>query len=87
MCSYITMEELEHALKKYNMGDAKTIKEIIAEVDTDNVCIFLPFFIYKHCYLLSRLQKLWYAAICYLYNYVLEHRSLLTHNNQDCDQL
>ncbi|GAY39210.1 hypothetical protein CUMW_042620 [Citrus unshiu] len=33
---YITMEELEHALKKYNMGDAKTIKEIIAEVDIDN---------------------------------------------------
>ncbi|KAG2680999.1 hypothetical protein I3760_11G124400 [Carya illinoinensis] len=33
---YITMEELEHALKKYNMGDGKTIKEIIAEVDTDN---------------------------------------------------
>lgn len=31
------MEELEHALKEYNMGDAKTIKEIIAEVDTDNV--------------------------------------------------
>ncbi|XP_073302772.1 calcium-dependent protein kinase 1-like isoform X1 [Primulina huaijiensis] len=33
---YITMEELEHALKEYNMGDAKTIKEILAEVDTDN---------------------------------------------------
>nr|POF05492.1 calcium-dependent protein kinase 1 [Quercus suber] len=33
---YITMEELESALKKYNMGDEKTIKEIIAEVDTDN---------------------------------------------------
>ncbi|KAK1269790.1 Calcium-dependent protein kinase 3 [Acorus gramineus] len=33
---YITMEELEQALKKYNMGDEKTIKEIIAEVDTDN---------------------------------------------------
>ncbi|ESW30539.1 hypothetical protein PHAVU_002G161200 [Phaseolus vulgaris] len=32
---YITMEELESALKKYNMGDEK-IKEIIAEVDTDN---------------------------------------------------
>ncbi|KAK6947864.1 Protein kinase domain [Dillenia turbinata] len=32
----ITMEELEHALKKYNMGDEKTIKEIIAEVDTDH---------------------------------------------------
>lgn len=38
---YITMEELEHALKKYNMGDAKTIKEIIAEVDTDNVRFLL----------------------------------------------
>lgn len=33
---YITMEELEHALKNYNMGDQKTIREIIAEVDTDN---------------------------------------------------
>lgn len=33
---YITMEELEHALKEYNMGDKKTIKEIIAEVDTDH---------------------------------------------------
>ncbi|KAK7406078.1 hypothetical protein VNO78_07695 [Psophocarpus tetragonolobus] len=33
---YITMEELESALKKYNMGDDKTIKEIITEVDTDN---------------------------------------------------
>lgn len=38
--SYITMEELEHALKKYNMGDEKTIKEIIAEVDTDRVCFY-----------------------------------------------
>ncbi|KAI5595186.1 hypothetical protein BDE02_03G121200 [Populus trichocarpa] len=33
---YITMEELEQALVKYNMGDTKTIKEIIAEVDTDH---------------------------------------------------
>ncbi|GLU05881.1 hypothetical protein SLE2022_229560 [Rubroshorea leprosula] len=32
---YITREELEHGLKEYNMGDEKTIKEIIAEVDTD----------------------------------------------------
>lgn len=31
------MEELEQALKKYNMGDEQTIKEIIAEVDTDLV--------------------------------------------------
>ncbi|CAK9141956.1 unnamed protein product [Ilex paraguariensis] len=33
---HITMDELEHALKNYNMGDEKTIKEIIAEVDTDH---------------------------------------------------
>lgn len=33
---YITMDELGEALKKYNMGDQQTIKEIIAEVDTDN---------------------------------------------------
>ncbi|XP_058222485.1 calcium-dependent protein kinase 1 isoform X1 [Rhododendron vialii] len=33
---YITMEELEQALKKYNMGGESTIKEIIAEVDTDH---------------------------------------------------
>lgn len=40
------MEELEQALKKYNMGDEKTIKEIIAEVDTDNVCSSLSISIY-----------------------------------------
>ncbi|XP_077251263.1 calcium-dependent protein kinase 1-like isoform X1 [Tasmannia lanceolata] len=33
---YITMEELEQAFRHYNMGDEKTIKEIIAEVDTDH---------------------------------------------------
>ncbi|GJN18341.1 hypothetical protein PR202_gb05492 [Eleusine coracana subsp. coracana] len=33
---YITVDELEEALKKYDMGDDKTIKEIIAEVDSDN---------------------------------------------------
>ncbi|XP_039011839.1 calcium-dependent protein kinase 3-like [Hibiscus syriacus] len=32
---YITMEELEQALRKYNMKDEKTLREIIAEVDTD----------------------------------------------------
>lgn len=31
--------ELEHAMKKYNMGDEITIKEIIAKLDTDNVWI------------------------------------------------
>ena len=35
------MEELEQALRKYNMGDEKTIEEIIAEVDSDRVCFFL----------------------------------------------
>uniref|UniRef100_A0A0D6R1B3 non-specific serine/threonine protein kinase n=1 Tax=Araucaria cunninghamii TaxID=56994 RepID=A0A0D6R1B3_ARACU len=33
---YITREELEEALIKYGMGDEETIKDIIAEVDTDN---------------------------------------------------
>ncbi|EYU23402.1 hypothetical protein ABFS82_01G066800 [Erythranthe guttata] len=33
---YITTEELEHALKEYNIGDAKIIKEILAEVDIDH---------------------------------------------------
>ncbi|GMH22671.1 hypothetical protein Nepgr_024514 [Nepenthes gracilis] len=32
---HISMEELKQALKKHNMGDEKTIKEIIAEADTD----------------------------------------------------
>ncbi|KAG8069178.1 hypothetical protein GUJ93_ZPchr0005g15653 [Zizania palustris] len=34
---FITVDELEEALKKYDMGDEATIKEIIAEVDTDHV--------------------------------------------------
>lgn len=33
---YITVDELEQALKKYGIGDDRTIKEIIAEVDTDH---------------------------------------------------
>lgn len=33
---------MENALTKYNMGDEKTIKEIIDEVDSDNVPLFLP---------------------------------------------
>jgi len=37
------VEELEQALKKYNMGDEKTIHEIIVEVDTDHV-LFLSLF-------------------------------------------
>lgn len=32
---YITKQELEQALENYGMGDQKTIKEIIDEVDTD----------------------------------------------------
>ncbi|BAF18369.1 calcium-dependent protein kinase 15-like [Oryza sativa Japonica Group] len=33
---FITVDELEEALTKYDMGDEATIKEIIAEVDTDH---------------------------------------------------
>ncbi|KAF5804113.1 putative parvalbumin, EF-hand domain pair [Helianthus annuus] len=33
---YITMEELETAMKEYGMGDEATVKDIISEVDTDN---------------------------------------------------
>ncbi|KAH0733786.1 hypothetical protein KY285_009493 [Solanum tuberosum] len=33
---YITMEELEQALIEFGMNDAKDIKEIISEVDSDN---------------------------------------------------
>lgn len=33
---FITMDELEMAMKEYGMGDEGTIKEIISEVDTDN---------------------------------------------------
>ena len=31
------MDELETAMKEYGMGDGATIKDIISEVDTDNV--------------------------------------------------
>lgn len=31
------MDELESAMKEYGMGDQASIKEVIAEVDTDNV--------------------------------------------------
>lgn len=55
---YITMDELEQALKKYNMGDEKTIKEIIAEVDTDHVCFLLawifPYPSYFHFLILGQ---------------------------------
>jgi hypothetical protein len=34
---YITTDELEAALKEYGMGDDATIKEILSDVDADNV--------------------------------------------------
>lgn len=37
MCRYITTEELEQALREYGMHDGRDIKEIISEVDADNV--------------------------------------------------
>lgn len=36
-CRFITRDELETAMKDYGMGDEATIREIISEVDTDNV--------------------------------------------------
>ncbi|KAK3424001.1 hypothetical protein EUGRSUZ_F00761 [Eucalyptus grandis] len=33
---FITMDEIETALRGYGMGDEETIRDIIAEVDTDN---------------------------------------------------
>ena len=43
-CSFITRDELESALIEHEMGDTSTIKEIISEVDTDNVSysVFTP---------------------------------------------
>lgn len=37
MIRYITTEELEQALREYGMHDGRDIKEIISEVDADNV--------------------------------------------------
>jgi len=34
---YITTEELEQALREYGMHDGRDIKEILSEVDADNV--------------------------------------------------
>lgn len=65
------MEELEQALKKYNMGDEQTIKEIIAEVDSDRVSYFLlscPFLIN-------------YSALN-LHKILSTHGHLLIHNSQ-----
>ena len=40
---FITRDELETAMKDYGMGDEDTIREIISEVDTDNVSQLLTF--------------------------------------------
>lgn len=55
--SFITRDELETAMKQYGMGDEDTIKEIISEVDTDNVS-FPPFFLHFYLFFL----KLFYAV-------------------------
>jgi len=34
---FITTEELEQALREFNMHDGRDIKEILVEVDGDNV--------------------------------------------------
>lgn len=35
-------------MQKYGMGDAATIKEIISEVDSDNVGSSLPYFLNQY---------------------------------------
>jgi len=37
---FITRDELELAMKEHGLGDDATIKEIISEVDSDNVSHF-----------------------------------------------
>jgi hypothetical protein len=39
--SFITRDELEAAMKESSIGDEDTIEEIISEVDTDNVSLFV----------------------------------------------
>ena len=34
---YITIEEMEQAIREYGMNDEREIKEIVSEIDTDNV--------------------------------------------------
>lgn len=36
---FITTEELDQALREYNMHDGRDIKEILQEVDGDNVSV------------------------------------------------
>jgi hypothetical protein len=54
---YITRDELQTAMKEYGMGDDETIREIISEVDADNVSCFA--FFYMHINLLQ-----YHALIC-----------------------
>jgi len=37
---FITVEELEQALREHGMQNERDIKDIISEVDSDNVCDF-----------------------------------------------
>lgn len=39
---YITVDELEVALKEYGMGDDATIKEVLSNVDSDNTSKTCP---------------------------------------------
>lgn len=36
-CRFITRDELEAAMQEHGIGDPTCIREIISEVDTDNV--------------------------------------------------
>ena len=41
-CRYITTEELEQALREKGLLDGREMKDIISEVDADNVSLLLP---------------------------------------------
>ena len=47
VCRFISRQELETAMKEYNMGDNIMIKEIISEVDADNVSRISQFIKYQ----------------------------------------
>ena len=59
-CRYITRDELEAAMKEYGMGDDDTIKEIISEVDTDNVSPVLPFEAHFLCSMMHQFSLMHY---------------------------
>lgn len=60
---FITRDELETGMQEHGMGDPATIKEIIAEVDSDNVSRtfhtnLMLLFLYCSCNIVLTIQFL-----------------------------